>query len=113
MSKSPFYPIDIQPGDVEEVVDGVNNTFLDVKKTLDTIGIAKGVIVSVADSGTADAEFAVNHGLGVIPDGYIKVRSDKACAIYDGGTAWDANNIYLKCDVSNVALEIMVIIYTN
>lgn len=113
MSKSTFYPIDIQEGEIDEVVDGVNSTFLDVKKTLDTLGISKGVTVIIADSGSADSEFAVNHGLGVIPDGYIKVRSDKDCTIYDGGTAWDTNNIYLKCNAANAHLEVLVIIYTN
>lgn len=113
MSKSTFYPIDIQPGDVEEVVDGVNSTFLDVKKTLDTLGLAKGVVVEVSDCGPANTEFAVNHGLGVVPDGYIKVRSDAACRIYDGDTAWDGDNIYLKCAATNAHLHILVIIFTN
>lgn len=113
MSKSTFYPIDIQEGEMIDVVDGVNSTFLDVKKTLDTLGISKGVVVILTDCGPANTEFAVNHGLGVIPDGYIKVRSDKDCGIFDGDSAWDSNNIYLKCSAANAHLEILVIIYTN
>ncbi len=113
MSKSTFYPIDIQEGPVDEVVDGVNSTFLDVKKTLDTLGVAKGVTVEVTDCGPANSEFAVNHGLGVIPDGYIMVRTDTPCRIYDGDTAWDGDNIYLKSAAANAHLHVLVLILTN
>lgn len=113
MSKSTFYPVNIQPGDAEEVVDAVNMVFLDVKKTLDTLGIAKGIVVTIADSGASATEFAVAHGLGVVPDSYMKVRASDACELYDGDTAWDGNNIYLKCSAANVALSILVVINTN
>ena len=64
---------------------------------------------TVADTGTADTEFTVAHGLGATPTGYIVVSIDKAGIVYKGSTAWDATNMYLKCSAANAALKLIPI----
>lgn len=64
--------------------------------------------LTVADSGNADTEFSINHHLGRVPNGYIITKSDKACCVYDSGTAWTSTTVYLKCDAANTALSISV-----
>ena len=56
----------------------------------------------------ADVEFSIEHGLGFIPLGYLIVSQDKPGVTYNSTTAWDTNNIYLKNNVSTVALRVMV-----
>ena len=73
-----------------------------VKNALD-----RRVFADVTTPG-ADVEFSVEHGLGFIPLGYLVISQDKAAATYNGTTAWDTQNIYLKTSTSTVALRIMV-----
>lgn len=56
----------------------------------------------------ADTEFSITHHLGRKPTGYIVTKSDKACSVYDSGTTWTTDTIYLKCNVATVAMEIYV-----
>ena len=64
--------------------------------------------LTVADSGSADAEFSITHHLDRTPIGFIATKSDAACSVYDSGTTWTTTTIYLKCDAANVALTITV-----
>ena len=64
--------------------------------------------LTVADSGNANTEFSKTHHLGRIPNGFLVTKSDKACSVYDSGTAWTISTIYLKCDAANVALSLSV-----
>ena len=64
------------------------------------------IIVEIADTGTADTEFTVSHDLNRIPVYYLVVYSDKACSVYDSGTAWTDSEIYLKCDAANVNIKL-------
>jgi len=64
--------------------------------------------LTVADSGNANTEFSASHYLGRTPAGFIVTKSDKACSVYDSGTAWTTTTIYLKCDAANTALTITV-----
>jgi len=64
--------------------------------------------VTVADTGNADAEFTAAHYLGRAPNGYILVKTDKAANIYDGDTTWTTTTIYLKCDVANAAVTLLI-----
>lgn len=62
--------------------------------------------------GTANTEFAVAHGLGSVPLGYMIVSQDKAGSLYqmhDTGTAWTSTNIYLKCSVVSVKFLVFLI----
>lgn len=65
-------------------------------------------VVTIADTGAVNTEFTVTHHLGYVPTGYILCKTDKACNIYTGSTAWTAAAQYLKCDVANCAVKIIV-----
>ncbi len=64
--------------------------------------------LTVSDTGNANTEFSVTHHLGRVPNGFIITKSDKACSVYDSGTAWTSTTIYLKCDAANTALSLSV-----
>ena len=64
--------------------------------------------LTVADTGSANAEFSVTHHLDRVPNGYIITKNDAACSVYDSGTTWTSTTIYLKCDTANVALSLSV-----
>lgn len=65
-------------------------------------------ILTIADSGNADSENEVAHTIKRVPAGFIVINIDKAGVVYDSGTAWTATNIYLKCDVANCEIKILV-----
>lgn len=75
-----------------------------------------GQLVVIADTGSANTEFAVPHTLkdanGVARKavGYIVVKKDKASDVYTstGGTAWTTTNAYLKAVVANTAITVLV-----
>lgn len=69
--------------------------------------IDKRVFADVTTPG-ADVEFAIEHGLGFIPLGYLVISQDKAAATYKSTTPWDTANVYLKTNVSTVALRVLV-----
>lgn len=56
----------------------------------------------------ADVEYEVTHNLGFIPLGYLVISQDKPAATYRSITAWTAEKIYLKSNLSTVAARIMV-----
>jgi hypothetical protein len=60
--------------------------------------------LSVANTGTADTEFSVDHHLGRVPDGYILTKSDRAAVVYNGDTANTDGTVYLKCAAANAAI---------
>ena len=66
-------------------------------------------IIDVADTGLADAEFEVDHTLKRVPTGFLILNIDKAGFVYDSGTAWDTEKIYLKCNVASCAIKVMVL----
>lgn len=82
----------------------LDNTF---RKVAD-IPFNQSESLTVTDSGSANTEFNVTHHLGRNPVGFIITKSDKACSVYDSGTAWTTTILYLKCDTANVALTVTV-----
>jgi len=58
--------------------------------------------------GVVDTEFAVTHNLGRVPVGFDVKRMDKACIVYDSGTAWTDTQIFLKCNVITVAITLFI-----
>jgi len=70
--------------------------------------INKNQSVSVTTSGTPDAEGAVEHGLRVVPKGYVVVSRDKAAHIYDGSTAWTNEFIYVRSDIATVVAQLLI-----
>jgi len=65
---------------------------------------------SFADVTTAgaDVEFTIPHGLSFIPVGFLVIGQDKAAVTYKSTTAWNAENIYLKTNVSTVVLRVLI-----
>jgi hypothetical protein len=70
-------------------------------------GIDKRVFADVT-SGSADAEFTIEHGAGTIPLGYIVISQDKPGIIYSSATPWDESHIFLKSTVSGVVLRVLI-----
>lgn len=67
-----------------------------------------GNFCSITNTGLADTEFAVTHNLNRVPIGFHVVRQNKAGSFYDSGTAWTKTQIFLKCNVANVAATFFV-----
>jgi hypothetical protein len=65
-------------------------------------------IITVADSGVADSENTVAHTLKRVPIGFLVLNINKAGTVYDSGTAWTTENIYLKCDVVSCAIKLLI-----
>lgn len=65
-------------------------------------------IKTIADSGVANAENTITHGLKRVPSGYIVLKIDKAGVLYDSGTAFTDTAIYLKCSAANCAITLLV-----
>lgn len=65
-------------------------------------------IADTADTGDANTEFSVTHYLARVPTGFLLVKSNKACNVYDSGTAWTTSTIYLKCDAANAIIKIAI-----
>ena len=97
----------------------VDNSPTDRKDMLGIVGLGTGADNTVAgvldakyqviaDTGEANAEITIAHGLSRTPIGYLLIMSDKACILYNGSTAWDATNIYLKCSVATCAVTILI-----
>ena len=64
--------------------------------------------ISVADTGTADIEFAVSHNLGRVPIYYLWNIS-KAGYVYDSQrNLWTSSTLRLKCSAANAALRLFV-----
>ncbi len=72
-----------------------------------------GEEVDVTNSGVAaDAEFAITHHLGFIPNQVeLLVRpgqTDAYLQIRPGATAWTKTKIYLDCSSANAALRVRI-----
>ena len=65
-------------------------------------------VIEISDTGSANAENTVAHTLKRVPTGFIVTYIDKAGVVYDSGTAWTNSNIYLKCDVANCNVKVLV-----
>ena len=59
--------------------------------------------------GSANTERKIPHGLGRVPAGYIPVRKDRACDIYDSTeTAWGESLFSVKCDTADAQVDLWV-----
>lgn len=64
--------------------------------------------ISHTFSASANTEEVVSHGLGRVPTKAWLKYKDRACDIYDSGTAWTTTVIYLKCSVGSAKTIIAV-----
>ncbi len=69
--------------------------------------IDKTAFVDIS-SGGADAEFTIEHGMGVIPLGYLVISRDKPGVIYNSTTPWDESYIFLKSTVAGTVLRLLI-----
>jgi hypothetical protein len=67
-----------------------------------------GAFGTTSDSGAADTQFTVTHNLNRLPIGFHVVRQNKAGSFYDSGTTWTTTQIFLKCNVANVAATFFI-----
>lgn len=63
----------------------------------------------ISDSGSADTEITLAHGLGSTPVGFLVINIDKGGVVYDSGTAWTSSNMYLKCSAANAAITLFLL----
>ena len=56
----------------------------------------------------ANLEYAVEHGFGTVPLGFIVIKQDKAAVTYSGPTPWDLKNIYVQTSVDHVTLRMLI-----
>ena len=68
----------------------------------------EGEFQVVADTGTANTEFAVAHTLNKVPNGYIVVKNNKNGVVYDGTTANSATNLYLRHGAANSSITVFI-----
>ena len=68
----------------------------------------KTMFASVTAPVTPGDEFAVEHGLGFEPIGFLVISKDRACDVYLSATAATKDIIYLKATVADANLKIMV-----
>ncbi len=73
-------------------------------------------LVTVTDTGSADAEFAIAHNLGVATIYYLPQLQAKPAGLgttplifYKGTTTWTDKIAYLKCTVANCNVKFLVI----
>ena len=67
-----------------------------------------GQVKIYTTNAVANNEDTVAHTLGRAPIGFLILNRDKAGVVYDGGTAWTATNIYLKCDTASTTVTIWI-----
>jgi hypothetical protein len=70
-----------------------------------------GVYGTIADSGTVDTLFTVNHTLNRIPIGFHVINQNKAGSFYGTPTSfttWSSTQIFLKCNAANVAATFFI-----
>lgn len=68
-----------------------------------------GQFYTYTTNGIANVADTVNHTLMATPQGYIVIRNNAAGIIYDAGTTWTPNQIFLKCSVASMLTTIFII----
>lgn len=70
-----------------------------------------GAFGTTANTGAADTEFSVTHNLNRVPVGFHVINQSKAGSFYGTptlGTHWSKTQIFLKCNVANVAATFFI-----
>lgn len=65
-------------------------------------------IGALTTNATPGVETAIAHGLKRVPSGFLVIQKDKAAHIYNGSTAWTADNIYVRSDVASVTATLII-----
>lgn len=97
--------VDIAVKDTETTVKDLVRA---LSNNLSAVDNFKAKIITIADSGPADTEFAVIHGLEVIPTFYIW-NVNKNAVVYDSRRVdWTASQMFLKVSAANAAVTLIV-----
>src|SRR3989337_89823 len=67
-----------------------------------------GVWVSYTSNATPDTQDSVAHTLKRTPKGFLVMSINKAGTVYKSA-AFDATNLYLKCNVASTAVVLFVV----
>ncbi len=51
--------------------------------------------------GAAATEIRVRHNLGKVPIGYLVLRNENGGVVFDGGSTWNSQFIYLQSTTAN------------
>lgn len=68
-----------------------------------------GWAATVVTPGAPDTEFAVPHGLGRIPIGFLVMSRSVSGNVYKSTTAWTTTNIYLKDSAVSDTLVLFIV----
>lgn len=82
---------------------GPNNTTINKGENI------LGQFVTYTTNGSANTEDTVPHNLGSVPVGYIVVKQNKSGSVFDSGSTWTVNNLYLKCSGTSVLVTLFLI----
>jgi hypothetical protein len=110
---NPITKLDEENPDLAHLVEELNEQLSRITQAFDTLGMSYGYMRNVADTGSASSDFAVQHDLGVIPDGFLIMGVSIPCRIWTGDTAWGSTNVYLQCDKANVDVTVLCFVDTN
>ena len=72
------------------------------------VGGISGKVVQTVTFTSADTEVSITHYLSRKPIGYIVVNIDKDATIYDSGTAWTVDKIYLKSSADTTIASLII-----
>lgn len=94
---------------VNTIIDAVNGRIsLGDATSFAWTGNLDAVEIEWVTPSVANTEFAIPHLLGRIPVRAERTRADRACDVYDSGTAWTKDQIYLKCSVAGALVLLRI-----
>ena len=68
-----------------------------------------GFLTTITTDATPGVESAIAHGLKRVPSGYLVLKRDQAGILYDGSTAWDSTNIYVRSNVASLTVTLFIL----
>lgn len=71
-------------------------------------GNLDGVEIEWMTPSVANTEFAIPHLLDRVPVRAERTRADRACDVYDSGTAWTQDQIFLKCSAASALVRLRI-----
>jgi len=73
-------------------------------------GNIDGQWIEVRFSAVANTPERIPHGLGRVPIGYMVMRKDRACDVYDVNTGgWGPKDLYLACNTASALVRLLVV----
>ena len=101
----PRLPI-AMPGNLEV---NLKTLFTDIRFTPNDQGKAENFDAEIITVTSDVAEFVVPHKLERIPNGFLVMNKDGIGDVWDSGTAWTDEHIFLASDVIGVTLKLLII----